>query len=256
LSVKFPFLSITKIREYVMNSKRAALLFVVCLSTVISISLGWVSTAISVEYLEEFNDSNLDPEVWEIKAEGDASYKIENGQLTLTSPDVADGILLYWRGSEIDVEDFSVEIKATVAQGTNNAAVAAFIKTDLPPIVNSTINPEWKTVIWCGSDNSNWYINNDDWKRSDAEGPELEGIWKISVEGNNILCYFNGAEVTAFEKIQEDRFLCFGPDTYTSHYSGEMTIDWIKMSGPSMPTAAVDPAKKLSTVWGSVKSAL
>jgi len=239
-----------------MSSKRAAFLLVVCLSTVISISLGWVSTAISAEYLEEFDDKNLATNVWEIKAEGDASYKIEDGQLTLTSPDVADGLLMYWRGSEIDTEDFTVEIKATVALGTNNAAVIAFIKTDLPPILNSTINPEWKTLVWCGSDNSGWYINDDNWSRAGAEGPELEGIWKVSIEGNGILCYFNDEEVAAFDKVQEDRFLCFGPDTYTSHYSGEMTIDWIKLSGLSVPSAAVDPAKKLSTVWGSVKSAL
>jgi len=160
-----------------------------------------------------------------MKAEGDASYEIVDGQLIMTSPGEPDGILLYWRGSDIVEEDFTVEISATVAANTENAGVIAFIKEDLPPTLNTTINAAWKLMFWCGTETSGWYINDDTWSRSDAVGPEFEGIWKAGIEGDKIACYFNDEEVVVVDKIQEDRFLCFGPDTYTSHYSGEMTID-------------------------------
>lgn len=230
-----------------MDSKCVTLLLVFCLS------LGLIPIAIAGEYLEEFDAKDLDPNLWEIKAEGDASYKIEDGQLVMTSPGVADGILMYWRGSDIRNEDFTIEIKAAVAPNTDNAGVIAFIREDLPPTLNTTINAEWKTMFWCGANTPGWYINNDNWQRAGAQGPEFEGVWKAEIKGNEIHCYFNGEEVTVFDKIQEDRFLCFGPDTYTSHYSGAMTIDWIRLSGASVPATAVEPAEKLPTVWAKVK---
>ena len=217
-------------------------------------SLIWVLPVVSSEYLEEFDNKDLDPNLWEMKVENGATYVIDNGQLTMTSPAVADGILLYWRGCDVTDQDFTVEIKAHVAQDTNNAAVIAFIKDDLPPTVNTTINPEWKTMFWCGTDNSGWYINDDSWQRTNAKGPEFEGVWKAEIKGDKIHCYFNDEEVTVVDKVKEPRFLCFGPDTYTSHYSGEMTIDWIKLSGPLVPAAAIDSRDKLPTVWCRLRS--
>lgn len=214
------------------------------------------SSAIAAEYLEEFDSKNLDPKIWEIKSEGDASFSIEDGQLTMTSPGVPDGILLYWRGSDIEEEDFTVEIKASVAANTNNAGVIAFIKQDLPPTLNTTINAEWKNMFWCGTNTPGWYINDDNWSSTGVNGPEFEGVWKAEIKSNEIICYFNDEEVVTIDKIKEDRFLCFGPDTYTSHYSGEMTIDWIRLSGNSVPALAVEPAEKMSTTWGRIRGAL
>jgi hypothetical protein len=214
-----------------------------------------VSTAKAADYVEEFEDTKLDPTRWEMKVEGNASFEIRDGDLIMTSPGVADGILLYWIGSEIDKEDFTVEIKATVAPDTNNAAIIAFIRTVLPPTLNTTINAEWKNMFWCGTNTPGWYINNDDWKRAGAQGPEFEGVWKAEIKGDNIICYFNDEEVVTVDKIQDDRYLCFGPDTYTSHYSGAMTIDWIKLSGSSVKSAPVEAAGKFSTSWGRIKNA-
>ena len=58
------------------------------------------------------------------------------------------------------------------------------------------------------------------------------------------------------DKIPEERFVCFGPDTYTSHYSGAMTVDWIEVSGASVKAAAVDAAGKLPVMWGELKGGL
>ena len=236
-----------------MSSKRAASIFATCFLSLALVGLVWISSSVASEYLEEF-DNELDPGLWEIKAEGEASYKIENGQLTMTSPGVPDGILLYWKGSDIESEDFTVEIKAKVAPNTNNAGVIAFIRKELPPTLNTTINAEWKNMFWCGTNTPGWYINDDDWKRAGPQGPEFEGIWKAEIKGDKINCYFNDEEVVTIDKIPESRFLCFGPDTYTSHYLGEMTIDWIRLSGTSVPAAAVGPSEKISTAWGAVKN--
>ncbi len=236
-----------------MSYKCCVYLAVICLLSVAITSPCWISQAIAAEYLEEFDTNNLDANLWEMKAEGDASYEIVDGQLIMTSPEDPDGILLYWRGSDIVEEDFTVEISATVAPNTENAGVIAFIKEDLPPTLNTTINSAWKLMFWCGANTSGWYINDDTWSRTGAEGPEFEGVWKAEIIGGEISCYYNDEEVVVVDKIQEDRFVCFGPDTYTSHYSGEMTIDWIRLSGPSVPATAVEPSEKLSTMWGAVK---
>jgi len=217
-------------------------------------SFGWISAAIAGTYREEFDSAKLDANYWEMKAEGSASYEIKDGQLTMTSPGVPDGILLYWKGGDISEEDFSIEIKAAVAANTNNAGVISFIRNDLPPTLNTTINAEWKTMFWCGTNTPGWYINDDDHTHTNVEGPEFEGIWKAEIKGDKIYCYFNGEEVITVDKIPEERYLCIGPDTYTSHYSGEMTIDWIELSGPTVQDAAVEPAGKLPAVWGELKN--
>ena len=236
-----------------MYSKHRLYLIIICLLNIALASFIWLSNAMAAEYLEEFNDKILNKKLWEVKAEGKASYEIKDGQLTMTSPGVDDGILIYWRGSDVSDENFSIEIKAKVEPNTNNAAIIAFIRKDLPPTLNTTINAEWKNMFWCGSNTPGWYINNDDWKNSGVKGPEFEGVWKADIKGANIDCYFNKDLVVTVDKIPERRFLCFGPDTYTSHYSGAMTVDWIKLTGPSVPATAVEPLEKLSTAWGNVK---
>jgi len=236
-----------------MDLKRNAHLVIVCLLGFALASFGCISVSIAGTYREEFDGNKIDATLWEVMAEGDASYKIENGQLTMTSPDEADGILIYWRGGDISDVDFSFEIKATVSAETNNAGVISFIRTDLPPTLNTTINGEWKTMFWCGLNTPGWYINNDDWKSTGTEGPEFEGVWKAAIKGDKIDCYFDDEKVVTIDKIPEERFVCFGPDTYTSHYSGEMVIDYIELSGPTVPDTAVEAAGKLSAVWGMLK---
>lgn len=239
-----------------MKAKQKINQIIVCLAMFSLISVVWTSYVIAGTYREEFNGSNLDGNFWEMKMAGQASYKVVNGQLTMTSPAVADGILLYWRGGDVSNGDFSVEIKVKVAQNTDNAAIMASIKQDLPPTLNTNINPQWKNVFWCGKNTPGWYINNDSWKNSGVKGPEFEGVWKIALIGNVFHCYFNGSEVITFDKVQEQRFLCFGPDTYTSHYLGEMTVDWIELSGTMIPdVASVAAEGKLSSLWGNIKNA-
>ena len=238
-----------------MKAKRNITQTIVCLTIFSFIIVIWNSYVIAGTYREEFNGNKLDENIWEMKTAGQASYKVENGQLTMTSPADADGILLYWRGGDVSNGDFSVEVKVKVAQNTNNAAIIASIKKDISPTLNTAINPEWKTVFWCGSNTPGWYINNDSWKNSGIKGPELEGVWKIALTGDTFRCYFNGSEVVVFDKVQEPRFLCFGPDVYTSHYAGEMTVDWIELSGPMITNiTSVTAERKLSNLWGNIKN--
>ncbi|MFC1716042.1 hypothetical protein ACFL6S_20395 [Candidatus Poribacteria bacterium] len=237
-----------------MNSRRGVYLTIVCLLCFSLAGFGWVSAPKAETYREEFDGNKLDETLWEVMAEGDATYTIENGQLIMNSPGVGDGLLIYWRGGDISDEDFSFEIEATVDAATNNAALIAFIRQDLPPTLNTTINAEWKTMFWCGANTPGWYINNDDWVNTNVNDPAFEGIWKAEIKGDKIFCYFNGDEVVTVDKIPEERFVCFGPDTYTSHYSGAMTVDWIEVSGPTVKAAAVDAAGKLPVMWGELKN--
>ena len=100
-------------------------------------------------YREEF-DGELDKRYWDVKAEGDASYEIADGQIDMTSPDVSDALLIYWIGSDITTEDFSVEIEASIGPTTDGAGPIAFIKKLLSPTVNTVMNVEWKTCFWVG----------------------------------------------------------------------------------------------------------
>ncbi len=234
-----------------MNPKRNVPVVIVCLLGFALASFGGISVAVAGEFTDEFDGNTLNEGIWDMKAEGGASYTIANGKLTMSSPDVADGMLMYWR-ADVDNTDFTVEVKAAITADTSNAAVLTFIKTDLPPTANTAINSEWLAMVWCGANTPGWYINNDDWKRAGATGPEFEGIWKAEIKGDKIHFYFNGSEVVVVDKVADQRFLCFGPDTYTSHYSGEMAIDWIKVSGPTI--AAVLPTGKLPVMWGELKS--
>jgi len=229
-----------------MGSRRDSSLVIACF-----LSLGLVFAAAAGDFVEEFSSGTLNPMAWEMMAEAGASYTIANGQLTITSPGVADAALLYWN-APIGDEDITVEIKASVDANTDNAAVLTFIKSYIAPTANTVMNGEFLTMVWCGKNTPGWYINNDDWKRADATGPEFEGIWKAEIMGNQIRYSFNGAQVVTVDKVAAERYLCFGPDTYTSHYSGEMAIDWIKVSGPTV--AAVQPAGKLPVMWGDLKS--
>jgi len=229
-----------------MGSRLNSSLIIACF-----LSLGLVFAAAAGDFVEEFDGGELNALAWDMKAEAGASYTIANGQLTISSPAEADAALLYWN-APIGDEDITVEIKASVSANTDNAGVITFIKSYIAPTANTVMNGEFAAMVWCGLVNgSGWYINNDDWKRADGTGPELEGIWKAEIIGNQIRFSFNGAEVVVVDKVEAERYLCFGPDTYTSHYSGEMTIDWIKVSGPTI--AAVQPAGKLPVMWGDLK---
>ncbi|MEK7396267.1 MAG: hypothetical protein AAB116_04975, partial [Candidatus Poribacteria bacterium] len=46
------------------------------------------------QVIDEFNNPNLDPKLWEMKKAGKASYEIKNGVLTMSSPSVESGIML------------------------------------------------------------------------------------------------------------------------------------------------------------------
>jgi len=236
-----------------MGPERNVFLAIACLLSFALVSVVWVSAAAAGDFIEEFDSGTLNEGFWDMKAEAGASYEIANGQLTMSSPGVEDGILMYWN-APISDEDITVEIKASVTTDTNNAGVLTFIKSDTPPTANTVINGEFAAMVWCGANTPGWYINNDDWKNSGVNGPEFEGIWKAEISGNQIHFSFNGAEVVVVDKVQSERYLCFGPDTYTSHYSGEMTIDWIKISGPTI--AAVQPEGKMPVMWGKLKSGL
>ena len=81
-----------------MDSRRNAHLVIVCLLGFALAIFGCISVSIAGTYREEFDGNDIDTNLWEVMAVGDASYKLEDGQLIMDSPDVGDGLLIYWRG--------------------------------------------------------------------------------------------------------------------------------------------------------------
>ena len=65
--------------------------------------------------------------------------------------------------------------------------------------------------------------------------------------------YFDGEEAGESDRGSDTRYFHISPDTYTSHYFGTVTIDYIEITGDGVKSLAVSPADKLTLTWGLVK---
>ncbi len=74
--------------------------------------------------------------------------------------------------------------------------------------------------------------------------------YKIELDEDTLRFYFDGEEVAEIPKVAETRFFAVSPDPYADDYSGELVIEYIKVSAPWV---AVEAARKLATFWGSIK---
>lgn len=222
-----------------------------------------ISVQVSMaEVVEEFDLPRLNEELWDMQIVGDAEFEISDGILTMTSPSVDSGAMVYYPVNVEDV-DITFEVKLDTSGVVDNITVG-FIADLMEPQINTDINNHWEANFFFVP--ANWYIKQDPVVIGEKppNPPELQGPydlgWNVvkidSSESKSTITFFlNGEEVGEVEKNQEvqSRYFYITCDPYTSHYTGAVAIDYIKIGGPGAPTLAVQPTGKLATTWGKEK---
>lgn len=207
------------------------------------------------EVFDDFNKSTLNDELWVVKTASKGKYEIRDGKLSLLSPGVSDGIMLYWNHN-ITEDEFIAEAKADTSGIKNGGIVLGFIDEILTPTVNTTVNAHW-LAHFVSRGVAGWYINDDNYSHEGdtkgKTGKETDAVWKIEIKNGKITFYVDNKKIVTTDKTKTGpRYLTMSPDTYTSHYSGDLVIDWIKLSSPAI--MSVRPADKLSVIWGVIKN--
>jgi hypothetical protein len=220
-------------------------------------------TAVAFEFVEDFNAPALNPKVWEMKTEGKASFQIEKGLLTMEAPGVDSGVILYHPRNVQDV-DITFEVKLNV-QGLVENISLGFIQALLDPQINTEINNNLAATFYFIPDK--WYIKQDpivigekppnpgiegqynkkDWNVVRLDYSHSKGKITLEIDGKE------AGEVDANKQVKE-RYFYLTCDPYTSHYTGGVTVDSIKVSGPGAEALAVEPQGKLAVSWGTIKA--
>jgi len=225
------------------------LIIFLCISATIA------NLSFSGEVFDDFNKPTLNNELWVVKTAGKGKFEIKGGKLSLLSPKVPDGVMLYWN-DKIAENEFIAEAKADTSGIKDGGIVLGFIDEMLTPTVNTTINSHW-LAHFVSRGVAGWYINDDDYSHEgdtkNKTGNETDAIWKIEIKNGKITFYVDNKKIVTTDKTKTGpRYLTMSPDTYTSHYSGDLVIDWIKLSSPAI--LSVHPADKLSVTWGFIKN--
>jgi hypothetical protein len=223
------------------------------------ISLAIVQSS-AAEVVDEFDSPALDEELWEIKVAGKASFEISDGALEMSSPAVESGIILYYPVNVEDV-DITFEVKLDSSRMGENLTVG-FISEPLEPQINTEINNNLEATFYFVA--GNWYVKQDPVVIGEKppnpgiEGPYDLGWNTVTIDSSEskgkITFFLNGEEVGEVDKNKDvkTRYLYITCDPYISHYTGETSIEYIKISGPGAPMAA-EPMGKLASTWGGMK---
>jgi hypothetical protein len=210
----------------------------------------WSGTSIAGVFTEDFDSKQLDETQWVIKTEGKASYQIADGKLILTSPAVADGIILFYKTPI--TKDITIEARLDTSQITNDGSFG-FTDEIIPPMLNTDNHQHSRAQI---------YFNADQWHTL-TDGVHVDGgvnvqdkagwhVFKVEIKKETISFLVDDKALFETEKILDKRFWAVTPDWYTSHYSGILTVDWVKLSGDEVK--AVESANKLAATWGILKT--
>jgi hypothetical protein len=219
------------------------------------ISLTIANLSFAGEIFDDFNKPILDDELWVVKTASKGKYEIKDGNLSLLSPGVSDGVMFYWKDN-IAEDDFIAEAKADASGIKDGGIVLGFIDEILTPTVNTTVNAHW-LAHFVSRGVAGWYINDDNYSHEgdtkDKTGKETDAVWKIEIKNGKISFYVDDQKIVTTDRTKTGpRYMTMSPDTYTSHYSGDLVIDWIKLSSPTI--RAVRSADKLSVTWGTIKN--
>lgn len=219
-----------------------------CLCLVLVFSLIFGPMAMCGEISDEFSAPQLNEEIWVILKAGDASYNIKDGKLILTSPKPTDGIILYYN-QEVKDPGFFLEVRVD-SSGIIDSGYVTTTKVMTPPEESNTYNP-----LRLGQ----FRLKPDSWRiRDENIETILDGkvtgmhTYKIELGNDTLKFYFEDKEVAEIPKVAESRFFSISPDPYADDYSGELIVEYIKVSAPWI--IAVEPGNKLAVTWGIVKS--
>ncbi len=220
---------------------------ILCSLTALSLFILLVFEVSGGELTDEFTSAQLNEDLWVIMEVGDASYEIKDGKLILSSPKETDGIILYYKDELIE-PGFSFEVKLD-SSGIVNSGYVTTMKIMTPPEVSDVYNAlrlgqfRLKAGAWRIRDEAIQTI-------LDGTVKGDMGVYRIDLEEDVLRFYFDGEEVAEIPKVAETRFFCISPDPYAEDYSGEIVVEYIKVSAPWV---AVEAVGKLTTLWGKIK---
>ena len=219
--------------------------------------------ALAFEFVEDFSAPALNQKVWDIKTAGKASFQIEKGILTMEAPGVDSGIILYHPHNIQDV-DITFEVKLDVSGLVENISLG-FIQALLDPQINTEINNNLATTFYFIPDK--WYIKQDPViigvkpPNPGIEGQYKKKDWNVvkldySHSKGKITLEIDGKEAGQVDVNQQgkERYFYLTCDPYTSHYTGGVTVDSIKISGPGAEALTVEPRSKLTVTWADIKA--
>jgi len=234
---------------------------IICFVLLMSIVPLVTTQSLMADAIDEFDLPKLNEELWDMMVVGNASYEINDGILTMISPGVDSGAMVYYP-MDVDDVDITFEVKLDTSEVVDNITIG-FIAELMEPQINTDINNHWEANFFFVP--ANWYVKQDPVvigqkpPNPGIEGPFDPGWNTVRIESSEtkgkITFFLNGDEVGEVDKNPdvESRYFYVTCDPYTSHYSGVVDIEYIKMTGPGAPTLAVKPVGKLATTWGQVK---
>ena len=221
---------------------------ILCYFTTLILSVLPVFHSLSGELTDEFSSPQLKEDLWVIEQVGDASFEIKDGKLILSAPKATDGIILYY-AEEVSEPGFSLEVKLD-SSGIVNSGYVTTMKIMTPPVVSDVYNPLRLGQFRLKADS--WRIRDENIQTIlDGAVKDEMHTYKIELDVDTLRFYFDGEEVAEIPKVAETRFFCISPDPYADDYSGEIVIEYIKVSAPWV---AVEAAGKLATSWGKMKN--
>jgi len=219
-----------------------------CFFTILIISVLLVSHSPGGELTDEFSSPQLKEDLWVIEQVGDASFEIKDGKLILSAPKGTDGIILYY-AEEVSEPGFSLEVKLD-SSGIADSGYVTTMKIMTPPVASNVYNPlrlgQFRLKAQA------WRVRDED-IQTILDGDAGDGMhtYKIELDENTLRFYFDREEVAEIPKVAKTRFFAVSPDPYADDYSGELVIEYIKVSAPWL---AVEAERKLATFWGNIKA--
>lgn len=92
------------------------------------------------------------------------------------------------------------------------------------------------------------------------EGAFDKGGWNVlqitfSKSKLKVTFVVNGKTIGEVDENKDvkQRYFFITSDPYTSHYTGEAKIEYVKISGPGALSLAVNQSGKLATTWAEIK---
>jgi hypothetical protein len=215
---------------------------------------GYEVVSLAGVFIDEFDKPKLNEDVWVPKPGGKGDYKIKDGKLILSAPQVADGIMFYYK-NEIKKEEMIIEAKIDVSGIANDGGVG-FTDEIIPAQLNTEVHKHLHAqyvILTTG-----WGVNADN--RTKGGGQRLfdgnyagaEHVFTIELKGNKMIFSVDGKVGGEAPREADSRYYFVSPDQYTSHYTGTIAVDYIKLSGDTI-SAAVQYSGKIATTWGRIK---
>ncbi len=221
---------------------------------------------------DEFTSGKLE-DVWEISKTAEGKYEIKDGTLILTTEEIAGTIYLWYKDAIPAGEPVTFEARINPGTGKNvGDGMVGFLnrREEAENLDNTTMNAikTGATYFWVDvtmqemrirgeTPGGNNQVNHNNFGEDDFF------VFKIEVTEDEFTMWLDDEEIQSGDRIDgnyTDRVFHVTPDGATNfHGPSTWTIDYIRMTGPTIPEidySPVEPAGKVAVTWGSVKSEL